>query len=115
MRSVKTLSCVVIVALAMHSGGSSYCDDNAVSRTIRRMEGTITAVDTFNSSIAVQWQGVDLIHYSVTTFIIPDGMQFYKGTDMVDIMDVNIGDPVTIEYDVDNAGTPKILRMDISQ
>ncbi len=116
MRQIKTLLFVIVVAFVMLVGnGSSYCDDNAVGRTLRRMEGTLTAVDTFNSSIAVQWQGADLIGYSVTTFIIPDGMNFYKGTDTVDILDINIGDPVTIEYDVDSSGTPKIVRMDISQ
>jgi hypothetical protein len=117
MRLARTLLCVVMVAFAIQACGVdiSYCDDDAVTREIRRMEGSITAVDTFNSSITVQWQGADLIHYSVTTFTVPEGMQFYKGTDMVDILDVNIGDPVTIEYHVDRIGAPQIMRMDISQ
>lgn len=115
MRSVKMLLCAFIVAFAMQIGGSSYCDDNTASREMRRMEGSLTAVDTFNSTVAVQWQGADLIHFDVTTFKIPEGMQFYKGTDTVDILDINPGDPVTIEYYIDNTGTPKIVRMDISQ
>ncbi|MBU0881259.1 MAG: hypothetical protein KKE81_03570 [Candidatus Omnitrophica bacterium] len=116
MRAVKLLSCIIVaVALAMQIGSSAYCDDNSVGRVLRRMEGTITEVDTFNSAIAVQWQGADLIGFNVTTFIIPDGMQFYKGTDKVDILDISIGDPVTIEYYVDSSGTPKMVRMDINQ
>ena len=115
MRSVKSILWIAVIAFAIQAGGSAYCDDNAISQDMRRMEGTITAVDTFNSSLTVQWQGMDLIHYSVTTFIIPEGMTFSKGTDTVDIMDVNIGDPVTIEYYVDGTGTPKIVRMDVSQ
>jgi len=115
MSSVKTLLYVVVIALAMQAGGIAYCDDNAVGQTIRRMEGTVTAVDTFESSLAVQWQDQDMIHYNVTTFKVPEGMNFYKGTDMVDIFDVSIGDPVTIEYSIDSSGNPKMIRMDISQ
>jgi len=48
-----------------------------------------------------------MIHYNLTTFKVPEGMTFYKGTDMVDIFDLNIGDPVTIEYYVDSSGNPR--------
>ena len=116
MLLVKSLSRVIVIAaLAMQIGSSAHCDDNTVGRVLKRMEGTITEVDTFNSTIAVQWQGADLIGYNVTTFIIPDGMQFYEGTDKVDILDISIDDPVTIEYYVDSSGTPKMVRMDVGQ
>ena len=116
MRAVKLLSCIIVaVALAMQIAGSAHCDDDNMSQALRRMGGTITEVDTFNSAIAVQWQDSNLIGYNSTTFIIPDGMQFYKGTEKVNIMDLNIGDPVTIEYYVNNSGTPKMVRMDINQ
>ncbi|MCX5677836.1 MAG: hypothetical protein NTY76_01880 [Candidatus Omnitrophica bacterium] len=115
MNFIKTLLGIFVIAIMMQACGESYCDDSAVGRQIRRMEGTITAVDTFDSTFAVEWQGEDLIHYNVTTFKVPEGMDFYKGTDMVDILDINIGDPVTIEYYIDGSGNPQMVRMDIGQ
>ena len=115
MGLIKGALSALVIAIVMQAAGECYCDDTAANRTIRRMDGTLTAVDTFEHSFAVQWQGDDLIHYNVTTFKTPDGMTFYKGTDTIDIFDLNIGDPVTIEYYVDGSGNPQVVRMDVGQ
>jgi len=99
----------------MQFGANCYCDDSAVGRDIRRMAGNITDVDTFDSSLTVQWQDLDLIHYNSTTFKVPEGMTFNKGTDTEDILDINVGDHVTIEYYIDDSGAPRMIRMDIGQ
>jgi hypothetical protein len=115
MNSIRTFLGISVIAIAMQIGGECYCEDVSTNKAMRRMEGTVTAVDTFESTLAVQWQDQDMIHYNVTTFKVPDGMDFYKGTDTVDILDVNVGDPVTIEYYIDSSGTPEMVRMDIGQ
>ena len=115
MNFIRRLLSLSIIAVIMQIGGECYCDDTAANRTLRRMDGTLTAVDTFEHSFAVQWQNQDMIHYNLTTFRTPEGMTFHKGTDMVDIFDLNIGDPVTIEYYVDPSGNPQVVRMDVGQ
>jgi len=115
MRLTKIFLGILIIAAVMQIGAECHCDNSIIGRAIKRMSGNITAVDTFESTVAVQWQDQDLIHYNITTFKIPEGMTFSKETDTVDILDVNVGEPVTIEYYVDESGTPRIVRMDIGQ
>lgn len=114
MNFAKRILGISAIAIVIQIGGECYCD-NTTTRTIKRMEGSLTAVDTFDHTFAVEWQDQDMIHYSYTTFKVPEGMTFNKGTDTVDIFDLNIGDPVTIEYYVDGSGNPQVVRMDVGQ
>ena len=104
----------VCAALAI-AAGTCYCQEDVNTSELKRINGWVTSVDTFNSIISVKWQGSDYINYNETTFKIPEGMQFRKGTDQIDIFDINIDDPVTIEFYTDNTGATKIKRMDVSQ
>ena len=72
-------------------------------------------MDTFKSVISVKWQGQDFINYNTTTFAIPEGMTFQKGTNQINIFDMNIGDPVTIEFYIDDTGAPKIIGMSVAR
>ena len=118
MHSIKlflTISVVTVAIAAMVLSGGSCSAEDTEDRDMRSMDGNITEVDTFNSTITVKWQDQNLIGYNYTTFAIPEGMTFYKGSDTVDIFDLNIGDPVTIEYYIDKTGTSKIVRLQTSQ
>ncbi|MBN2453767.1 MAG: hypothetical protein JXB40_05875 [Candidatus Omnitrophica bacterium] len=114
MHIAKILLGLFLMAAVMLSGGECFCED-IEDRDIRTMSGTIDAINTFDSMITVKWQDYDLIHFNKTTFKIPEGMKFYKETDIIDIFDLNINDPVNIEYYIDNTGRPIMVRMDVSQ
>jgi|GEM_PF-3519326 len=115
MRLTKLLLAGAIVASVITFGAGPCPAQDVEERDMKMMSANLTAVDTFNSTITVKWQDTDLIHYNYLTFAIPEGMTFDRGSDKVDIMDINVEDPVTIEYYFDPSGTPKIVRMQVGQ
>ena len=111
----KLIAGIWVCAAIIVAAPAYYCQEEIDTSKLERINGWVTSVDTFNSVISVKWQGSDYINYNETTFIIPEGMKFRKGTDQIDIFDVNIGDPVTVEFYLDKTGAAKITRMDVSQ
>ncbi|MBL7158513.1 MAG: hypothetical protein ISS91_03300 [Candidatus Omnitrophica bacterium] len=110
-----SLLAICICAIFITGASASYCQERIATNQLISINGRITEIDTFNSVISVKWQGYDAINYNTTLFTIPEGMRFSKGTEIVDIFDLNIGDPVTIEYFIDNTGTAKMVKMTVSQ
>ena len=115
MHKIKLLVIISIVIAAMTLTGVCGADENTEEQDMRSMSGNITEIDTFNSTITVKWQDLNLIGYNFTTFTIPEGMTFYKRGETADITDLNIGDPVTIAYYTDKNAVPKIVRLEVGE
>ncbi len=115
MRKIKMLLIISAVVAAMALTGVCHSDEDTEEQNMKSMSGNITEVDTFNSTVTVKWQDLNLIGYNSITFTIPEGMEFYKKGEEVDIMDLNVGDPVTIAYYTDKNAVPKIVRMEVGE
>ncbi|MBN2453768.1 MAG: hypothetical protein JXB40_05880 [Candidatus Omnitrophica bacterium] len=108
------LAACLIAAAAMPSG--EYCRAEVINKEdIDIISGTITAVDTFKHTFTVKWRSSDMIHFNYTTFKAPQGMNFYKGTEMISIFELNIGSSVTIAYYIDKSGELIVARMDVGR
>lgn len=104
----KMLPIVFFVILGMMAVTPCDCQE---ARAMKVAEGDISAVDTFNSTITVKTlKYYPNLAYEEMMFSVPAGMQFVKGTETIDIFDLNVGDHVTVKY-YDDPVLPKVISI----
>jgi peptide chain release factor len=71
-------------------------DDN---RQKKVAEGLIVDVDWVGQTIVVRWlQTQGDVQYDEISIFVPDNTRITKGSDTISLSDINITDPVTVEY-----------------
>jgi hypothetical protein len=84
---------IVFVLLALAFTASlAYCQEKVETRNIITIEGTAAKVDAVGNIIAVKTNEGQM------AFSVPDDASITEGTKKIGLMDIQQGDPVTVQY-----------------
>lgn len=101
IRGITTLSVVIMfVALAVCF---SLAEETVAPKDTMTMRGIVGSVDWVGSLLVV-----DAVQFSVT-----DKTQAYKGNSKIWVSEINVGDPVVVNYYKDDNGTLKAVRITV--
>ena len=105
---------ILVVALAVSCQGVCHSESVAKSFVGGTIEGTLSEVDTFNSEIVVKVPVYEpYIGYEETVLSVPTSANLDKGTEDIDLGDLNVGDKVTIKYYKDSSGKLCVSNLEV--
>jgi hypothetical protein len=90
MRKGKMFFLVLLISL--FAVCSVYCDELTGNRSTQTVDGSVTKVDFVGNTVLVNTVGGQL------PFSVSDATMIRRGTDKISLEDVEIGDPVTVEF-----------------
>jgi hypothetical protein len=76
-----------------------YCQELSGDRKTQTIDGSVTQVDFVGSTVLVNTLAGQL------PFTVSDDTVIKRGTDKIGLEDIDVGDPVTIEFSSPSAGT----------
>lgn len=116
MRLVGLEALLIFTLFSMVSlgGPRQYCFGNEDSRQVKIIEGNIVDIDWVAQKIVVRWlQTQGQVTFDEITIFVPDGTKITKGSDTISLSDLNMTDPVTVEYYNDSPGPLKAKSINV--
>ena len=109
--------CIVKLILVFGILTAFFCypKDSFAQQDIQTVEGRLSAIDTFKSTITVKSLLLDpiIVYKDVTLFVGPDTKLMRQG-DTISIFDLTMGSPVSVKY-VDKIDTPEALSITVTK
>ena len=97
-------------------GNFCFSQGEEGSRQIQSVTGSIVSTEWVGDIICVRWlQAEGIIGYDNLTISVPDGLKINKGTDIVTLANLNIGDNVTVKYYNDNFAGLKAVSLTVNR
>jgi hypothetical protein len=100
----KKMIIVALSALAF-TAGFAYCQEKAETRDVITVEGTVDRVDAVGNIIVVNANAGQI------SFSVPDDASITGGTKKIGLMEIQQGDPVTLQYYSPSPGTYVVVSI----
>jgi hypothetical protein len=85
--------------ILIFTGCLAYCDELTGDRNTQTVDGSVTKVDFVGNTVLVNTVSGQL------PFTVSDNTMIRRGTDKIGLEDIEIGDPVTVEFSTPSPGT----------
>ena len=116
----KILILFLAAAIVICAAGRSFCQDNGKPKNIQTASGLIRQVDWTGETITVNFinqfasSAMPFAVSEETVFPVPEDTEIRKGSDTIELSDLKVGDPVTIQYYRDSSGVLNIVSIDVN-
>jgi hypothetical protein len=110
-RKMFVLSLLFVIVLCSFG----YCQNSASAKQIRRATGRVVDVDWVAGKIVVRTEDFDSGNVDEITFQVPDNTPITRGTDNIDLSDINQSDLVIVEYDNSSLVGAKAITITVQE
>lgn len=106
---------ILIISSAMvFKAAPSYCESGASGRAAKSIHGEVSSVDWVGGTFAIKWLDVEFNDYLEMSFKVSDGFKIKKGSDTIYLFDLEIGDPLMVNYYENSDGSTELISVNDS-
>lgn len=103
---------IIIIGVIISAAALTMpCSHGADAPDIRTISGMVTSTDWVRSTIVVRY-AISRTYYDIR-LIVPKGVKISKQGDVISFANINIGDPVTVEFYYDPQGAAVALNISV--
>ncbi len=113
---MRRLAAIVLIVSGMSVFGAapSYCESEAAGRAAKSIHGEVSSVDWVGGTFTIKWLDIEFDVYQEMSFNVPDGFKIKKGPDTIDLSDLEIGDPLMVNYYENSDGSTELISVNDS-
>jgi hypothetical protein len=105
---------LIIAGAAVFNAAPSYCEAEAPGRMAKSAHGLVSSVDWVGGSFTIKWLDIEFDVYQEMSFKVPDGFKMKKGPNTMDLSELEIGDPLMVNYYENSDGSTELISVNDS-
>jgi len=105
---------LIIAGAAVFSAAPYCCGAGSPERAAKSIHGEVSSVDWVSGTLVVKWLDVEFDVFQEISFTVPDGFKIKKGPNTIDLSELEIGDPLIVNYYENPDGSTELININDS-
>lgn len=113
---MRRLAAIILIIVSVVAFGSapSYSDAGTSERPVKTIHGDVSSVDWVSGTFGIKWLDIEYDVYQEMSFTVPDGFKIRKGPNTMDLSELEIGDPLIVNYYANPDGSAELIDINDS-
>lgn len=113
---IRAYSIIIMLAIAAGGWALNYCETAFGAQAIIAVEGKISAIDTFKSTVTIKSLAVyPIITYKENLLFVAPNSKIMKSGNVLSIFDLTMGCPVSAKYIEESVAPNTLVSMTVTK